>query len=507
MSFKVENLETKNMVKLVIECSAEDFDKAIVKAYNKRKNQIAIPGFRKGKAPLNMVEKMYGAGVFYEDAANELMPDAYEQAAKESGLEIVSQPEVDVVQVEKGKAFIFSATVATKPEVKLGEYKGVKVEKVDTEVSDDEINEEIDRARKQNARTITVTDRAAKDGDKTVIDFEGFMDGKAFDGGKGTDYPLTLGSHSFIEGFEEQIVGKNVGDSFDVNVTFPKNYNAKELAGKPAVFRVTLKELKVEELPEADDEFAQEVSDFDTFKEYKEDVKKNIQSRKEADAKRAKEDAAIEAIIADSKMDIPEAMLNTQVRQLAEDFTERIQQQGLSVDQYFKFTGMNPQTFLENLRPEAEKRIKSRLVLEAIVKAEKIKVSDKELEEELDKMAKTYGMDVAKIKEVLGDDQIEAVKKDIAVSKAADFVAENAKEGKAAAKKTTKKAAKAEEEAPAEEKPKKTTAKKTTKKAEAEAPAEEKPKKTTKKAAKADEAPAEEKPKKTTTRKTTKKAE
>ncbi|MBP5305191.1 MAG: trigger factor [Lachnospiraceae bacterium] len=498
MSFKVENLEAKNMVKLVIECSAEDFDKAIVKAYNKRKNQISIPGFRKGKAPLNMVEKMYGSGVFYEDAANELMPDAYEQAAKECGLEIVSQPEVDVVQVEKGKAFIFSATVATKPEVELGEYKGVKVEKTNVEVTEEEVNEEIDRARKQNARTITVEGRPAADGDKTVIDFEGFVDGKAFEGGKGTDYPLTLGSHSFIDGFEDQIVGKNVGDSFDVNVTFPKNYQAKELAGKPAVFKVTLKELKAEELPEADDEFAQDVSDFDTFKEYKEDIKKNILVRKENEAKRVKEDAVIASIIESSKMDIPEAMLNTQVRQMAEEFAERIQQQGLSVDQYFKFTGMNSQTFLDNLRPEAEKRIQSRLVLEAIVKAEKIEVSDKELEEELDKMAKTYNMEVAKIKEMLGDEQLEAIKKDIAVSKAADFVTENAKEGKAAAKKstakkTTAKAEKAEEEAPAEEKPKKAAAKKTTT-----------AKKTT---AKAEDAAAEEKPKKTTTRKSTKKAE
>jgi len=479
MSFKVEKTEKKDMVKLVIECSAEQLEAAIVKAYNKNKKQISIPGFRKGKAPLAMIEKMYGAGVFYEDAANELIPDAYEEAAKESGLEIVSQPEIDVVQIEKGKEFIFSAEVATKPEVKLGEYKGVKVEAVAVTVTDEEVNEEIDRARKQNARLQTVEGRAAEEGDQAVIDFAGYQNGVAFEGGTGSDYPLVVGSHSFIDGFEDQIIGKNVGDSFDVNVTFPENYQAENLAGKPAVFKVTLKALKREELPEADDEFAQDVSEFDTFKEYKESVKKNIQTRKENAAKTAKEDAAVAEAAANAEIEIPEAMLNTQVRQMAEDFAARIQQQGLSVDQYFKFSGMNAQTFMENLRPEAEKRIRTRLTLEAVVKAEGIEATEEDVNAEIAKMAKEYGLEEDKVREMVGDgDMLKQLKEDVAVQKAVDFIVNNAKETKAA-KKTTKKAAK-EDDAEAEAKPKKTTKKAAAK----EEGAEEKPKKTTRKTTK-----------------------
>lgn len=465
MSLQVEKLE-KNMVKLTIEATAEEFEAALNKAYNKQKGSIAIPGFRKGKAPRNMIEKMYGAGVFYEDAANEIIPDAYEKAARESGLEIVSQPEIDVVQIEKGKSFIFTAEVAVKPEVTLGEYKGVKVDKVEITVTEEEIAQELERVRKQNARLITV-EGAAQDGDQTVIDFEGFVDGVAFEGGKGENYPLTLGSHSFIDTFEEQLVGKTAGEEVDVNVTFPAEYQAAELAGKPALFKVTVKEIKREELPELDDDFAQDVSEFDTLDEYKKDIEKTVMGRKEQAAKTAKEDAVIEQVIANAEMEIPEAMITTQVRQMAEDMAQRIQAQGLSIEQYFQFTGMTANSFMENLRPQAEKRIQSRLVLEAVVKAEGIEATEEDINAEIEKMASMYQMEADKIRELLGETELKNVAMDIAVQKAIDLVTEAAKEvkpRKTAAKKT-KKAEDGEETT--EEKPKKT--RKTTKKAAEEA--------------------------------------
>ncbi|BBF44342.1 cell division trigger factor [Lachnospiraceae bacterium KM106-2] len=427
MSLQVEKLE-KNMVKLTIEASAEEFNAAMDKAYQKNKGKINIQGFRKGKAPRAIIEKMYGAGMFYEDAANEIIPTAYEAAAKESGLDIVSQPEIDVVQIEEGKSFIFTATVAVKPEVTLGDYKGIEVEKQEIEVTEDEINAEIDKAREQNARTITVDDRAAQDGDMTVIDFEGFVDGVAFEGGKGTDYPLTLGSHSFIDTFEEQLVGKKIGEEVEVNVTFPEEYQAKELAGKAAMFKVTIKEIKVKELPELNDDFAQDVSEFDTLAEYKEDVKKTITERKEKAAKTAKEDQVVEKIIENATMEIPDAMLQTQVNQMANEFAQRIQAQGLSVEQYFQFTGMNRDSFLENIKPQALKRIQSRLVLEAIVKAENIEASEEEVKKEIEDMAKMYKMEVEKITEMIGEAEKETMKMDIAVQKAVDLVVEAAKE-------------------------------------------------------------------------------
>lgn len=425
MSLQVEKLE-KNMAKLTIEASAEDFEKAIQKAYHKNKNKLNVQGFRKGKAPLAIIEKMYGAGVFYEDAANELIPEAYEKAAIESGLDIVSRPDIDVVQIEKGKPFIFTAEVAVKPEITLGQYKGVEVEKKPITVTEEEILEKIDKEREQNSRMITIDDRAIQNGDIAIIDFEGFVDGTPFEGGKGENYSLTIGSHSFIDNFEDQLIGKNIGENLDVNVTFPEEYQAKELAGKPALFKVAIKEIKVKELPELDDDFAQDVSEFDTLDEYKESIKATIKESKEKEAKTEKENTIVDKIIENSVMDIPEAMINSQVSQMAEEFAQRMQYQGLSLEQYFKYTGMDSKKFLENLKPQAVKRIQSRLVLEAVVKAENIEVSDEELEKELKDMADKYQMELDKLKEVVGDKEKDQIKEDIAVQKAVDFVTENA---------------------------------------------------------------------------------
>lgn len=425
MSCKVENLE-KNMAKLTIEVSAEEFEKALEKAYQKNKGKMNVQGFRKGKAPRAVIEKMYGVGVFYEDAANELIPDAYEAAAKESGLEIVSRPEIDVDQIEKGKNFIFTAKVAVKPEVTLGKYKGVEVDKTTVEVTDDEVNAELDKVREQNSRMVTVDDRAIKDGDIAVINYEGFVDGVPFDGGKADNQDLTIGSHSFIDTFEEQLIGKNIGDDVEVNVTFPTEYHAAELAGKPAVFKVKINEIKMKELPELDDDFAQDVSEFENLEEYKKDLKATLLKNKEKAAKNAKEDAVINAIIADSQMDIPEPMIDSTVRQMAEEFSQRIQSQGLSVEQYFKFTGMNANSFMENLKPQAVKRIQSRLVLEAVVKAENIVATDDEINKEFENMAQMYQMELDKLKELVGESEKEMMAQDVAVQKAIDLVAEAA---------------------------------------------------------------------------------
>lgn len=425
MSLQVENLE-KNMVKLTIEATAEEFEAALEKAYQKNKGKMNVQGFRKGKAPRAIIEKMYGAGIFYEDAANIIIPDAYEKAAEESKLDIVSRPEVDVIQIEKGKSFIFTAEVAVKPEVTLGQYKGIEVEKKSNEVTEDEINAELNKVRDQNSRTITVDNRAVQDGDMTVIDFEGFVDGTPFEGGKGDNYSLTIGSHSFIDTFEEQLIGKNIGEEVEVNVTFPAEYHVAELANKPALFKVTVKEIKVKELPELDDDFAQDVSEFDTLADYKEDIKKNILEKKEKDAKRAKEDAIVEKIIENATMEIPDAMIDTQTRQMADEFAQRLQMQGLSVEQYFQFTGMNVQKLLEDMKPQAVQRIKTRLVLEAIAKAENITVSDEELEKEIANMASSYQMEVEKLKELISDKEKEQISLDMAVQKAVDVVYEAA---------------------------------------------------------------------------------
>lgn len=427
MSLQVEKLE-KNMAKLTIEASAEEFEDALQKAYVKNKGKINVQGFRKGKAPRALIEKMYGANIFYEDAANELIPGAYEKAADESGLDIVSRPEIDVVQIEKGKNFIFTAQVALKPDVTLGAYKGIEVEKKPVTVTEEEVMDKINKELEQNSRTITVDDRAVQDGDIAVIDFEGFVDGNAFEGGKGENYSLTIGSHSFIDNFEEQLIGKAIGDELDVNVTFPEEYQAKELAGKPAVFKVKINEIKVKELPELDDDFAQDVSEFNTLGEYKENIKATIKENKEKELKVDKENTIVDKIIEGSVMDIPEAMIDAQVNQMAEEFAQRMQYQGLSLEQYFKFTGMDAKKFLENLKPQAVKRIQSRLVLEAVAKAENIEATEEELEKELTELASRYQMEADKLKELVGDKEKEQIKADIAVQKAVDFVVEQAKE-------------------------------------------------------------------------------
>ena len=427
MSVQVENLE-KNMAKLTIEVSAEDLEKALESAYQKQKKQISVPGFRKGKVPRAMIEKMYGVDVFYEDAANALMQQNYAAAVDESGIDIVSRPTVDVVQIEKGKPFIFTAEVAVKPEVTLGKYMGVTVTKIDTSVSDEEVDEALEKERNNNARTINVTDRPVAQGDTAVIDFEGFVDGVAFEGGKGENHSLEIGSHTFIDTFEDQLVGKNVGDEVDVNVTFPEQYQAADLAGKPATFKVKINEIKAKELPELDDEFASEVSEFDTLDELKTDIKAKITEQKVNDGKRAQEDAAVDAIIESAKMDLPEAMVDTQARQMLDEFAQRMQQQGLTLDQYMQFTGMTADKMMDELRPQAEKRIKTRLVLEAIAKAENIEITDEKLDEEIAKMAEAYQMEADKLKSFMGDKEKEQMKQDMAVQEAITFVVDNAVE-------------------------------------------------------------------------------
>lgn len=427
MSVQVEKLEN-NMAKLTIEVSAEDLEKALEAAYQKEKNKISIPGFRKGKVPRAMVEKMYGVEIFYEDAANSLMQQNYPAAVDESGVDIVSRPTVDVVQLEKGKPFIFTAEVAVKPEVTLGKYLGVTVSKVDTSVSDEEVDAEVEKQRNNNARIVTVTDRPVQVGDTAVIDFEGFVDGVAFEGGKGENHSLEIGSHSFIDTFEDQLVGKNAGDDVDVNVTFPEQYQAAELAGKPALFKVKIHEIKAKELPELDDEFASEVSEFETLAEYKESVKKNLQEKKEAEAKKTKEDEAIQKIIDKSKMDLPEAMITTQCESMVDEFAQRLAQSGLSMEQYLQFSGMTMDKMMEQVRPEAISRIQSSLVLEQIAKEENIEVTDEDIDAELAKMAESYGMELDKLKEYMGDSQKESMKRELAITKAVDLIMENAKE-------------------------------------------------------------------------------
>lgn len=442
MSLQVEKLEN-NMAKLTIEVPAEDFEKAVEGAYNKQKNRISIPGFRKGKAPRKMIEQMYGREVFYEDAANALIPDAYDNALEECTEDIVSSPKIEVTQIESGKPFIFTAEVALKPEVTLGKYKGIKVDKADLDVTEEEISAEIDRNRDTNSRTITVEDRAVRDGDMTVIDFEGFVDGAAFEGGKGSDYPLTIGSGAFIPGFEEQLIGAEIGKETEVNVTFPEDYQADELAGKAAVFKCTVKEIKEKELPTLE-ETAEDLG-FDSVDAYKEDVKKKITDRKTEAAKNAKEEAVVDAIIEDAKMDIPDAMLETQQRQMIDEFAQRIQSQGLSMDQYMQFTGLTQSALIDQVKPQALKRIQSRLVLEAVAKAEGIEATEEDFEEEAKTMGEVYQLDADKVKEMLGEKGKKQVMEDICVKKAVDFVVENAKETKPSKAKAKKEEAAAEE--------------------------------------------------------------
>ena len=432
MSLQVEKLE-KNMAKLTIEVSAEDLDKAMEKAYQKQKSRISLPGFRKGKAPRKMIESMYGKGVFMEDAVNSLVPQEYTKALGECDLEIVSQPEINVTQMEPGKALIFTADVAVKPEVTLGDYKGVEVPKSEIAVTDEEVDAEVKKEQDKNARTVAVEDRAAANGDITTIDFEGFVDGVAFEGGKGTDYALTLGSGTFIPGFEDQLVGANTGDHVEVKVTFPEEYQAKELAGKEAVFQCDVKKIETKEVPELDDEFAKDVSEFDTLAEYKEDVKKKLTEKKEKEARTAKENAAVDKAIENAQMDIPELMTKTECRQMMDDFSRRMQQQGLSMEQYFQFTGQSMDKMMEDMKPQALKRIQTRLVLEKVAEAENIQPSEEEITEEIQKMADAYNMEADKIREAIGESGLEQMKKDMAVQKAVTVIADAAVEVEKAA--------------------------------------------------------------------------
>ena len=427
MSLQVEKME-KNMAKLTIEVAAEDLEKAMQNAYQKAKGRISIPGFRKGKAPRKMFEQMYGKGIFLEDAVNALIPEHYSKALAECDLEIVSQPTIDITQAEPGKALIFTAEVATKPEVTLGDYKGVEVPKTEINVTDEDVDAEIKKEQEKNSRTINVEDRGAQLQDVVTIDFEGSVDGVPFDGGQATEYPLTLGSNTFIPGFEDQLVGAKVGDDVDVKVTFPEEYQAKELAGKEAVFKCAVKKIEAKELPELDDDFAKDVSEFDTLAEYKEHVKTNLVERKENEAKRAKEDAAVDKAIENAQMDIPEAMLKTQCRQMLDDFSRRMQSQGLSMEQYFQFTGMTADKMMEDMKPQALKRIQTRLVLEKVAEVENIQPTEEEVNEEIAKMAEAYKMEADKLKELLGERELEQMKKDMAVQKAVTVIADAAKE-------------------------------------------------------------------------------
>ena len=451
MSVQVEKLE-KNTVKLTIEVSAEELEKALQDAYNKQKKDISMPGFRKGKVPRVMIEKMYGPGVFYEDAANSLMPQAYADAVKECGEDIVSRPTIDVVQIEKGKPFIFTAEVAVKPEVKLGKYVGVTVIKIDTTATDEEVEIAINQERENNARVINVEDRSIESGDTAVIDYEGFVDGVAFEGGKGENHPLEIGSGSFIPGFEDQLIGKNIGDDVEVNVTFPEEYHSEDLAGKAAVFKVKVHEIKTKEIPELDDEFAQDVSEFDTVAEYRDSVKAKLEERKATEAKRAQEDEALKKIVEKSEMDIPDAMLETQCEDMINQFAQQMAQQGLSMDQYMQFSGMTIEQLKEQVRPEALERIQSELVLEAIAKEEKIEITDEDIDAEIEKMAEMYNMEADKLKSYMGEAEKENMKADMAVQKALEFIMDSVKpRAKAKTKKEKEAEAETEAETTAEE--------------------------------------------------------
>lgn len=427
MSIQVEKLE-KGMAKLTIEVSAEKFEEAMKAAYKKSVGKISVPGFRKGKAPMSIIEKMYGSDVFYEDAANIIIPEEYEKEVETSEVEPVARPSVDIVQIEKGKSFIFTATVAIKPDVTLGKYKEIEVEKMSSEVSDDEVMESLKSEQEKNASLVSVEDRAAETGDTVTIDFEGFTDGEAFEGGKGTDYPLVLGSHSFIDTFEDQLVGKNIGDSVEVNVTFPEEYQAKELAGKPALFKVDIKKIEKKVLPEIDDELAQDVSEFDTLDEYKADIRAKLLEKKEKENKAKKEDEVIEKIIEAAEMEIADDMVTAQTEIMLRDFAQNIQMQGISIEQYMQFTGYTAESMMEQMRPQALKRIQSRLVLEAVAKEENIEASDEDLDAKLESMAKAYGMEAAKLKETVGEKELEQIKEDIKVEKAVEFVTASAVE-------------------------------------------------------------------------------
>ncbi|MDO5147313.1 MAG: trigger factor [Eubacteriales bacterium] len=425
MSVQVENLE-HNMAKLTIEVEAAEFDAACKRAYNKKKGTYNLPGFRKGKVPMNMIEKVYGAGVFYEDAANDVMPKAYADALDETGLEVVSRPEVDVTEIGKGTNFVFTATVALKPGVTLGQYKGLEVQKDVVEVTEEEVEAELKKAQEQNAREVTIEDRPIKEGDVITLDYAGTIDGVPFDGGTAQSQKLEIGSHSFIDTFEDQLVGLGIGEEKDVEVTFPEEYHAKELAGKPANFHVKILGITEKQLPEIDDDFAQDTTEFDSLAEYKEDIKKKLLDSKEEQAKNAMENVLVEKVIEGAQMDIPDAMVDFQVDQMVQEFQQRVSYQGISFEQYLQFTGQDPAAFRESMRPEALKRIQSSLVLEAVVAAESIEATEEDLNKEFERMASMYQMEVEQIASLMQDAEKENMKKDIAIQKAVEFIAEQA---------------------------------------------------------------------------------
>lgn len=425
MSVKVEKLE-KNMAKIIVEVEASVFDKALVSAYNKNKGKFNLPGFRKGKAPMNMIEKAYGPQVFYEDAVDEVLDATYPDAMKESGLEIVTRPEISVDQIGKGQNLIYTALVAVKPEVTLGEYKGVTVTKAEAKVSAADVKAELDKALEQNARIVEV-DRKIKKNDITTIDFTGYVDGNEFPGGKGEDYPLTIGSGTFIPGFEDQLIGKKMGEEVEVNVTFPENYGAKDLAGKEAMFKVTIKQVKEKQIPKADDEFASEVSEFETLAEYKEDIKKRLKEQKEEQAARANENAVIDAVVENASMEIPDAMVDSQVNGMLNDYAMRLQQQGIPMDQYLQITGQTTESLKEQMKPSALRNIKTRLVLEAVCEKENVTVSDEKVTEEFAKIAEQYKMPVEDLMKNVGDYEKEQMKKDLALQETIDMLVAEAK--------------------------------------------------------------------------------
>lgn len=425
MSVKVEKLE-KNMAKIIVEVEASVFDKALVSAYNKNKGKFNLPGFRKGKAPMNMIEKAYGPQVFYEDAVDEVLDATYPDAMKESGLEIVTRPEISVDQIGKGQNLIYTALVAVKPEVTLGEYKGVTVTKAEVKVSAADVKAELDKALEQNARIVEV-DRKIKKNDITTIDFTGYVDGNEFPGGKGEDYPLTIGSGTFIPGFEDQLIGKKMGEEVEVNVTFPENYGAKDLAGKDAMFKVTIKQVKEKQIPKADDEFASEVSEFETLAEYKEDIKRKLKEQKEEQAARANENAVIDAVVENASMEIPDAMVDSQVNGMLNDYAMRLQQQGIPMDQYLQITGQTAESLKEQMKPSALRNIKTRLVLEAVCEKENVTVSDEKVTEEFAKIAEQYKMPVEDLMKNVGDYEKEQMKKDLALQETIDMLVAEAK--------------------------------------------------------------------------------
>ena len=426
MSLQVEKLE-KNMAKLTVEVPAEQFDEALKTSYKKNKNRFNIPGFRKGKAPQALVEKMYGVEILYEDTVDEVINTTYTDAMDESGLDIVSRPEISVEQIEKGKALVYSALVAVKPEVTLGEYKGIEVERAKPEVTDADIEAELKKVQDQNSRLVSVEDRPVAEGDQVVIDFDGYVDGEPFEGGKAESYPLTIGSHSFIDTFEDQLVGKGIGEETEVHVTFPENYHVADLAGKPAVFKVVVHEIKVKELPELDDEFAGEVSEFETMDEYKADIRAKLSETKQQQATTENENNVVDKVVANASMEIPEAMIEEQVTNTIDSYARRMQSQGLTMEQYMQFTGMTLERMKEDIRPQAEKRIRTRLVLEAVVAAENLEAPEETVEAEIKRMADNYKMEPDRAKELLGEEGLRRMKEDLAVQEAIDFLVAEAK--------------------------------------------------------------------------------